>query len=124
VLHERVVFLNVVIEEVPWVPFENCVSVESLGNGCWRVRVCFGFMNRTDVPQALQLCRDRGLEIDIMETSFFLNREKLIPVAANGGMWLWRERMFAAMARNASSPMDYLNIPSNRVIELGTQIEI
>ena len=124
VLHERVVFLTVAIEDVPWVPFEERVEVESLGRGCWRVKVHFGFKNITDVPQVLeQLCPGHGLEFEMMETSFFLNRETLIPVAG-GGMALWRDRMFATMARNASSVTAYFHIPSNRVIELGTQIEI
>jgi KUP system potassium uptake protein len=75
------------------------------------------------VPQALTLCQSHGLAFEMMETSFFLNRETLIPVAG-GGLALWRERLFAAMARNASSVVEYFNIPTNRVIELGTQIEI
>lgn len=123
VLHERVVFLTVLIDDVPWVPFNERVAVEALGNGCWRVRIRFGFKNRTDVPQALALCQSHGLAFEMMETSFFLSRETLIPVAG-GGMALWRERLFAAMARNASSVVEYFNLPTNRVIELGTQIEI
>jgi KUP system potassium uptake protein len=123
VLHERVVFLTVLVDDVPWVPFNERVTVETLGNGCWRVRIRFGFKNRTDVPQALTLCQSHGLAFEMMETSFFLNRETLIPVAG-GGLALWRERLFAAMARNASSVVEYFNIPTNRVIELGTQIEI
>jgi KUP system potassium uptake protein len=123
VLHERVVFVTVAIEEVPWVPFDERVEQESLGNGCWQIKMHFGFKNRPDVPQALELCRAHGLAFDMMETSFFLSRETLIPVA-DGGMSLWRERLFAAMARNASSVVEYFNIPTNRVIELGTQIEI
>jgi KUP system potassium uptake protein len=124
VLHERVVFLTVLIDDVPWVPFNERVAVEALGNGCWRVRIRFGFKNRTDVPQALALCQSHGLAFEMMETSFFLSRETLIPVASGGGMALWRERLFAAMARNASSVVEYFNLPTNRVIELGTQIEI
>ncbi|MGA0024996.1 MAG: potassium transporter Kup [Burkholderiales bacterium] len=123
VLHERVVFLTVTIKDVPWVPFSERVSVTSLGNGCWQVIINFGFKNQPDVPQALGLCREHGLVFEMMETSFFLSRETLIP-AANGGIALWRERMFAAMARNASSVVHYFNLPTNRVIELGTQIEI
>jgi KUP system potassium uptake protein len=86
----------------------------------------FGFKNQPDVSQALtELCRERGLEFDMMQTSFFLSRETVIPVAGIGdGMALWREHMFAAMARNAGSAVEYFNIPPNRVIELGTQIEI
>ena len=125
VLHERVVFLTVTITDEPWVPFDERVSVTPLGHGCWRVHMKFGFKNRPDVPQALELCREHGLEFEMMATSFFLSRETLIPMAnVPGGMAVWRERLFATMSRNASSAVDYFNIPSNRVIELGTQIEI
>jgi KUP system potassium uptake protein len=126
VLHERVVFLTVEVKDVPWVPFGERVSIESLGHDCWRLLLYFGFKNQPDVSQALtELCRERGLEFDMMQTSFFLSRETVIPVAGIGdGMALWRERMFAAMARNAGSAVEYFNIPPNRVIELGTQIEI
>ena len=125
VIHERVVFLTVTIADVPWVPFSERVEVEPMGHECYRIAVRFGFKNRPDVSQALELCKPYGLEFNLMETSFFLNRETLIPVLDKwGGMALWRERMFATMARNASSVTDYFNIPTNRVIELGTQIEI
>ena len=125
VIHERVVFLTVTIDDVPWVPFSERVKVESMGHECFRIAMRFGFKNRPDVSQGLELCKPYGLEFNLMETSFFLNRETLIPVLDNwGGMALWRERMFATMARNASSVTDYFNIPTNRVIELGTQIEI
>jgi KUP system potassium uptake protein len=125
VLHERVVFLTVEIRDLPWMPFSDRVRVERLGHGCWRVRVRYGFMNRPDVTRALELCSALGLEFDLMETSFFLSREKIVPV--EGGispMAMWRERMFAAMARNAGNITDYFNIPTNRVIELGTRVEI
>ena len=91
---------------------------ERLGNDCWRVRVRYGFMNRLDVVQALELCGALGLELDMMETSFFLSREKLVPTAS------WRDRLFSAMARNAGNVSDYFNIPPNLVVELGTRVEI
>jgi KUP system potassium uptake protein len=125
VIHERVVFLTVTIADVPWVPFSERVDMTAMGHECFRVSMRFGFKNRPDVTQALELLKPYGLEFNLMETSFFLNRETLIPVPDDwGGMALWRERMFAAMARNASSVTDFFNIPTNRVIELGTQIEI
>jgi KUP system potassium uptake protein len=125
VLHERVVFLTVEIRDVPWVAFTERVKCERLGHGCWRVRVRYGFMNRPDVTRALEVCNVLGLDFNLMETSFFLSREKIVPVAGNtGGMAHWRERMFAAMARNAGNITDYFNIPTNRVIELGTRVEI
>jgi KUP system potassium uptake protein len=125
VLHERVVFLTVEIRDVPWVSFEERITCERLGHGCWRVRVRYGFMNRPDVMRALEVCGALGLEFDFMQTSFFLSRQQVVP--APGGistMARWRERMFAAMARNAGNITDYFNIPTNRVIELGTKVEV
>jgi KUP system potassium uptake protein len=125
VLHQRVVFLTVQFRDVPWVPFTERVKLENLGHGCWRVALRYGFMNRPDVERGLELCGALGLEFDMMETSFFLSREKIVPVGGRGGgMALWRERLFAFMARNAGSVTDYFNIPPNRVIELGTRVEI
>jgi KUP system potassium uptake protein len=117
-LHERVVFLTVEFRDVPWVPFEERVLCERVGNNCWRVRVRYGFMNRLDLLRALDLCGALGLEFDMMQTSFFLSREKIVPMAS------WRDRLFAAMARNAGNITDYLNIPTNCVVELGTRVEI
>jgi KUP system potassium uptake protein len=125
VLHERIVFLTVETRDVPWVQFDERVVSERLGNGCWRVRVRYGFMNRPDVTRALELCGMLGIEFEPMQTSFFLSREKIVP--AEGGilpMARWREHMFSAMARNAANITDYFNIPSNRVVELGTRVEI
>jgi len=118
VLHERVVFLTVEFRDVPWVPFEERVVCERLARDCWRVSVRYGFMNRPEVVQALEQCSGFGLEIEPMETSYFLSREKVVPVAS------WRDRLFAAMARNAGNVTDFFNIPANRVIELGTRVEI
>jgi KUP system potassium uptake protein len=124
-LHERVVFLTVELRDVPWVPFEERVVCDKLGNNCWRVRVRYGFMNRLDVLRALELCGALGLEFDLMETSFFLSREKIVPAAGGiSPMARWREHLFSAMARNAGNITDYFNIPSNAVVELGTRVEI
>src|SRR5688572_15390132 len=117
-LHERVVFLTVEFRDVPWVPFEERVRCEKLRSNCWRVRVRYGFMNRLDIMRALDLCGAMGLEIDAMQTSFFLSREKIVPTAS------WRDRLFSAMARNAGNISDYFNIPANCVVELGTRVEI
>ena len=125
VLHERVVFLTVEIRDVPWVAFEERVACERLGHGCWRVAVRYGFMNRPDITRALDLCGALGLEFELMETSFFLSRQLIVPTAGGAApMARWRERMFAAMARNAGNITDYFNIPANRVIELGTRVQI
>jgi KUP system potassium uptake protein len=125
VLHEHVVFLTVIMEEVPWVSAKERINVEALAGGCYRIIVRFGFKDRPDVPLALELARGGGLEFNRLSTSFFLSREIVIPTARNGaGMALWRERLFATIARNATSVVEYFNLPTNRVIELGTQIEI
>jgi KUP system potassium uptake protein len=125
VLHQRVVFLTVKVEDVPWVPLKERVNVDVLQHNCYRITIHFGFKDQPDVPAALELCREQGLEFNILETSFFLSRETVIPTARSGNrMWLWRERLFATVARNASSAVEYFNLPTNRVIELGTQVEI
>jgi KUP system potassium uptake protein len=124
VLHERVVFLTVEIKDVPWVPFAERMTCEKLGYGCWRVRVRYGFMDRPDITRALDLCGALGLEFEHMETSFFLSRQKIVPAQGGIGMAFWRDRLFAAMARNAGNVTDYFNIPANRVIELGSRVQI
>ena len=124
VLHERVVFLTVDILEEPWVSKKERVVCQKLADGCWRVRVSYGFLDRPDVTKALGLCADAGLPIEMMETSFFLSRELIAAAEGGAGMARWRDRIFAAMARNAGSITDFFNIPPNRVIELGTRIAI
>ncbi len=125
VLHERVVFLTVVIKDVPWVTGKECVHVKSLGGNCFQLTVDFGFKDRPDVMQALERChKEHEMEFQPLQTSFFLSRETVIPSIRYEGMALWRERLFSALARNAGSPVEYFNLPTNRVIELGTQIEI
>ena len=125
VLHERVVFLTADVSNVPWIDAQHACDVEDLGNNCFRVVIHLGFMNQPDITQALKSCESKGLTFNMMETSFFLSREKIVPVATiSSGMPMWQERLFAAMARNAGTAVDHFNIPTNRVIELGTQVEI
>ncbi len=125
VLHERNIFLTVEFRDVPWVPVEQRVSCENLGRQCWRVSVCYGFMDRPDVGAALELCSPHGLQVEPLEISYFMSREKIVPSAAARG-WLtrWRDRVFSAMARNAGSVTDFFNVPTNQVVELGTRVEI
>jgi KUP system potassium uptake protein len=123
-LHERVVFLTIEFRDVPWVSFEERVICERLGGNMWRVRVRYGFMNRPDVTRALEHCGALGLEVDPMQTSYFVSRQRVVPGVAPGGMAAWRDRIFAAMARNAGNVTDYFNIPTNRVVELGTRVLI
>ncbi len=125
VLHERNIFLTVGFHDVPWIAFEDRVRCEPLGRDCWRVEVRYGFMNRPDVAAALELCGPQGLQLDPQDVSYFLSREKILPVAgAKGLVERWRDRVFAAMARNAGNVTDYFNVPTNRVVELGTRVEI
>jgi KUP system potassium uptake protein len=123
VLHERNVILTVVFHEVPWVPMARRVQVDALGHGFWRVTLNFGFMNAPDVPKALELTPSHGLHIPVFETSYFLSRESVVP-SPGGGMANWRERLFAAMSRNAGGVVEFFRLPSNAVVELGTRVQI
>ncbi|MGQ0509075.1 MAG: potassium transporter Kup [Betaproteobacteria bacterium] len=124
-LHERVVFLTADVTDEPWVPMERRVQIAKLGHGCWRMTLRYGFMNEPDIGQALEIAGSQGLEFEPMATSFFLSRESVVPAGGKeGGMALWREKLFAAMARNAGNAADYFKLPANRVIELGTKVEI
>ena len=122
VLHERVVILNVRYADVPHVADAHRLETARLAEGFYRVVVRYGFMDTIDVPAALAKCAC-GMTFDAMDTTFFFSRENLIPTRG-GGMSLWREHVFAAMARNAESPMTFFRIPANRVVELGAQLEI
>jgi KUP system potassium uptake protein len=124
VLHERVIFLTVHVSEVPWIADDERVKVQSLGHNFYQVDVYWGFMNEPDVPGAIVLCKSHGLGLVPMETSYFLSRQRLVPGVGPGRMASWRERLFAAMVRNAADPADYFKLPTNRVAELGAQIEI
>jgi KUP system potassium uptake protein len=124
VLHATNVFLTVVFAEDPWIDEARRVQCHSLGHDCWRVIVHLGFMDAPDVPHALELCGPAGLQVDPMEVSYFLSREKIVAAEGGEGMALWRDRLFATMARNAGSITDFFNIPTNRVVELGTRVEI
>jgi KUP system potassium uptake protein len=125
VLHERVVFLTAEVTDEPWVPLQESVRLTKLGNGCWRMNVRFGFMNEPDIARTLEVAGTLGLEFDMMTTSFFLSRETVVPVAAlPSGMPFWREKLFAMMSRNSGNAADYFKLPANRVIELGTKVEI
>ena len=123
VLHERVVFLTVVTEDEPYISANKRVKVENLGGGFYRLYLHFGFKDTPHIPKALLLCKQFGLEFEMMQTSFFLSRETIISTGIPG-MALWREHLFITMARNAESAMSFFHIPTNRVIELGSQVEI
>ncbi|TFH11156.1 MAG: potassium transporter Kup [Nitrosomonadales bacterium] len=123
VLHERVFFLTVYTREIPFVPVSERVQVESLGNQCYQISIQYGFKDEPNILQSLELCKKYGLEFNMLETSFFIARQTLIPTQ-DTVMGRWRELIFISMSRNAHSAADYYQIPNNRVIELGTQIEI
>jgi KUP system potassium uptake protein len=123
VLHERVVILTVAIQDVPFVEEGERFSVKDLGNGFYRLILRFGFLEETDVPAALKQVTMCGEPFQMMKTSFFLSRQTLLP-SAKPGMALWREKLFAWMLRNAASAMEFFRLPTNRVVELGSQVEI
>ena len=123
VLHAYNLFVHVRHHEVPWIGFEQRTEMQPLGHDCWQVTLHFGFKNDPDVPEALQLLAGRGVPLDPMDTSYFLSRDTVIPTFG-GGMALWREKLFASMHRNASAAADFLNLPANRIVELGSKVEI
>jgi KUP system potassium uptake protein len=123
VLHERVIFLTVIAADIPRVAEAKRIAIEPLEHGCYQLNVHYGFKEERDIPAALALCAEKGLEIDPMQTSFFIARNTVIATVGNG-MALWRESLYATMARNARDAADFFKIPANRVIELGTQVEI
>jgi len=109
--------------EIPSISDANRLEVDSLGNNCWQVVIHYGFKDSPDVPGALTHLHGMGCQIDTMTTSYFLSRDSIVPTVA-GGMAQWREKLFAQMHLNASSAADFLNLPSNSVVELGSKIEI
>lgn len=121
VLHERVVLVAVNVLDIPYVGDAQRVYVEPLPNHFWRVKVFYGFMDEPNLPEALDWCAEQGLDFDMMETSFFIGRETLI-ARMNSEMNFWREKLFIAMSRNASSAADFFKLPANRVVEMGSQI--
>jgi KUP system potassium uptake protein len=123
VLHEQNVILTVVFHDVPWIPYAQRVEVTRLSKMFWRVVVNYGFKNSPDVPRALELCGTSGLQLEPMRVSYFLSRETIVPTKGQG-MALWRERLFAIMARNGSTVAEFFKLPNNSVIELGTRVQI
>ena len=125
VLHEQTVFLTIVSHDVPVVPPEDRVQFERLLNGFYKLEAWYGFKEQPDIDEILNACRVRhGMGFDVMDTSFFLSRETVIPASDVPGMALWRDHVYAWMTRNATRATDFFNIPANRVVELGTHIEI
>ena len=123
VLHERNLFVTVRNHEVPWIGMAKRLEVEALGHHCWQVVLNYGFKNDLDLPKALAHMKGRGCELEAMTTSYFLSRDTVVPTLGEG-MAGWREKLFAQMHHNASGAADFLNLPSNSVVELGSKIEI
>ena len=123
VLHTNNLFVTVRNHEVPWIGMDKRIEIESLGHDCWQVVIHYGFKNDPDVPKALQAIKGRGCELDDMTTSYFLSRDTIVPTI-DSGMAQWREKLFAQMHRNASAAADFLKLPNNSVVELGSKIEI
>jgi len=123
VLHERVVFLTIHTQDFPRVPATERIRLSDLGCLFWRMEAYYGFAEDPDVPELLEAIGKDEFEYDMMETSFFVSRETLIPTVAPG-MALWRERLFVSMSKMAVKASDFFHIPTNRVVELGTQVEL
>ena len=123
VLHERVVFLSIHTEDVPYVEDHEKIKIQTIGESAFVVNGHFGFKDEPIMADIMKLCKKQGLAMEMMDTSFFLNRETVIPSKLKG-MAMWREKMFAIMMRNSMRATDYFQIPPNRVVEMGTQVEI
>ena len=123
ILHERVFLLTIKIEDVPYVKAEKRPSVQDFGHGFWRIVLRFGFMEEIDVPAALAKIQECGPACKPMDTSYFLSRQTLL-TSARPAMAVWREKLFAWMMRNAETAMEFFKLPTNRVVELGSQVEI
>jgi KUP system potassium uptake protein len=123
VLHDHNLFVTVKNHEVPWIGLDKRVVIEPLGHHCWQVVVHYGFKNDLDLPKALEQIKGHGCEFEEMTTSYFLSRDTVIPTMG-AGMAQWREKLFAQMHHNASGAADFLKLPNNAVVELGSKIEI
>ena len=124
VLHGRVLILNVKVEEVPHVPAEKRVEIHDAGEGFYRVVLHYGFMQEVDIPRDLSTIKTCGEPFNMMTTSFFLGRQKLIAAKKGREMALWREKLFAWMLKSSESAMEFFKLPTNRVVELGSQLQI
>ncbi len=123
VLHERVVFLTIVTREIPYVSREDRIELKSLGCDFYRMLAYYGFKDEPDVPVLLEEAARTGFRFEMMETSFFVSRETLI-ATRRPGMARWRESVFSSMSKNAVKASDFFHVPANRVVELGTQVEL
>ncbi|RQO72832.1 low affinity potassium transporter Kup [Aquitalea sp. FJL05] len=123
VLHDRVVLMTIRTEDVPYISNESRLEVVQLSPSFWRVVARYGFKEDPSVLNVLELCEADGLAFELMDTSFFLSRETIISTE-RPGMARWRERLFVWMSKNALRATDFFQIPTNRVVELGAQVEL
>ena len=123
VLHEINLFVTIHGHETPWIGLSKRTQIEALGHNCWQVILNYGFKNERDVPEALSHLKGHGFEFDPMSTSYFLSREVVVPTVG-AGMANWREKLFAQMHYNASGAAEFLHLPNNAVVEMGSKIEI
>ena len=123
VLHERVVFLTILTKDIPYVAERDRTEITPLGCEFYRMTAKYGFKDEPDVPELLEDCGRNGFVFDMMETSFFVSRETLI-ATVSPGMALWREKLFVSMSKNATKASEFFHVPTNRVVELGTQVEL
>ncbi len=123
ILHDQVILLTVVTQDIPYVLAKDRLDVEDLGENFFRVTIKFGFTQSPDIPHALELIRDQGIKLDLPEAMFFISRETLIP-SSNPALNPWQERIFILMFRNASNPIVFFGIPSKQAMEIGTLVEI
>jgi KUP system potassium uptake protein len=123
VLHEKNVVLTVKTVDTPRVPDEDRVRIEHVGDSFWRIQMIYGYMETPNIPRGLAILRKLGFKFDIMATSFFLSRRSIRP-AAQSGMPLWQDRIFISLAKSASDATDFFQIPTGRVVEVGTQVTV
>jgi KUP system potassium uptake protein len=124
VLHERVIILTVKVEDVPHIPFDKRLELHEAGSGFYRMVLHYGFVQEANIPRDLARIRSCGGPFDMMSTSFFLGRQKLVAVKEQAGMALWREKLFAWMLQSSESAMEFFRLPTNRVVELGSQVRL
>ncbi len=124
VLHEKVVLLSFITEDVPHVAKQDRLEITDFGVDLYRVTAHYGFMEKPNVPDLLVQCHARGLQLKLQDTTFYLGRETILPEGKSAGMMRWRKKLFALMHRNAQSATAFFEIPANRVVELGAQIEV
>jgi KUP system potassium uptake protein len=123
VLHDTIIFLSVIVEDIPRVPSTERIEIHNLGEGFNRINLYYGFMDQIHIPRALTLARMEGLAIDALEITYFLGREHIL-ATVRPGMALWREHLFALLSNNSRPATDFFRLPSDRVVELGAQIEL